>query len=99
MSETNQYGETVEQVLEKKRQAHKLAKELAVFGWNNFAQSLVEFYNDRGFLTDKQIEAGRNLISKAKENDWNVSNPPLAVIAFEEPPTQPTQPTQEEDPF
>ena len=44
----NKYGETVEQVLEKKRQAFKLATELSVFGWNNFAQSLVEFYNERG---------------------------------------------------
>ena len=92
----NKYSETIEQVTEKKRQAYKLATELSVFGWNNFAQSLVEFYNERGFLSPKQIVAGRNLITKARENNWNESNPPLAVIPFEEPEIE-AQP--EEEPF
>ncbi len=92
----NKYGETVEQVLEKKRQAFKLATELSVFGWNNFAQSLVEFYNERGFLSPKQLEAGRNLIRKAREAGWQESNPPLAVNPFQE---QETQPQTEEEPF
>ena len=95
----NKYGETIEQVLEKKRQAFKLATELSVFGWNNFAQSLVEFYNERGFLTPKQLEAGRKLVNKGKEAGWNESNPPLAVNPFDEETTTPVNEEIEEDPF
>ncbi len=92
----NQYGETDEQIIEKKRQAYKLAKQISVFGWNGFAQSLVEFYNERGFLTPKQLEAGRNLLRKGREAGWNESNPPLAVNPFQE---EATKPQTEEDPF
>ena len=90
------YEQSPEQELEKKRQAFKLATELAGFAWNDFAKSLVEFYNERGFLSPKQLEAGRNLLRKARESGWNESSPPLAVVSFQE---EQSKPPIEEEPF
>ena len=41
---------------EKQKQAHQLCTNLAPYSWNEFAKSLVEFFNERGFLTDKQMD-------------------------------------------
>jgi len=83
--------------IEKKRRAFKLAKQLAKYAWNDFAKSLVEFYNEAGFLTDKQIVAGRNLITKAQANQWGESDTPLPVVPFEE--EEQTTPEPVEEPF
>ncbi len=82
--------------IEKKRRAFKLATQLAKYAWNDFAKSLVEFYNEAGFLTDKQIIAGRNLVTKAQENQWGESSPPLPVTPFKE---EEVEPEPVEEPF
>lgn len=41
----------------------------SLMSWNNFAASLVEQYEARGTLSDRQVEAARNQIRKAAERD------------------------------
>lgn len=65
---------------EEQKRAYELAKKLAPFAWNDFAKSLVEFFNKNSFLTMKQITAGENLVRKAKEGDWSVSDEPIKVM-------------------
>ena len=65
---------------EEQKRAYELAKKLAPFAWNDFAKSLVEFFNKNSFLTAKQITAGENLVRKAKEADWSVSDEPIKVM-------------------
>ena len=60
--------------------AHALATSLSVYVWNEFAKSLVEFFNERQFLTPKQINAGESMLKKAKENDWSHSDQPIMVM-------------------
>tara|TARA_B100001250_G_scaffold321373_1_gene284437 strand:- start:27366 stop:27656 length:291 start_codon:yes stop_codon:yes gene_type:complete len=88
---------------EKQKQAHQLCTNLAPYSWNEFAKSLVEFFNERGFLTDKQMDAGERMLRKAKENKWSEGNPPLAVIPIvgqdlEETTSEPIS-IEVEDPF
>ena len=80
--------------------AHELALKLAPYAWNDFAKSLVEFFNKNNFLTPKQITAGENLVRKANEADWKPSDQPLKVLPLigqEEPETPTYNPN--EDPF
>ena len=88
------------------RRAQELCEGLSPFGWNEFAQSLIEFFNERRFLTEKQMEAGERMLKKAKEDDWGVTNPPLPVVRFDDAELQSDETSapaaidvEEEDPF
>ena len=86
------------------RRAQELCVGLSIFGWNEFAQSLIEFFNEKRFLTKKQMESGERMLKKAKESDWGTSNPPLAVLRFDDAELETGKPTvpariEEEDPF
>ena len=80
MNQPNDYVNKPEDL----RRAQDLCVGLSSFGWNEFAQSLIEFFNERRFLTEKQMQAGESMLKKARENDWGTSNPPLPVVRLEE---------------
>ena len=85
---------------EEQIKAHDLATKLAPYAWNDFAKSLVEFFNKNDFLTPKQIAAGENLVRKAKEGDWSASDEPLKVMPLvgQQEPEAPTY-NPHEEPF
>jgi hypothetical protein len=79
---------------------------LSHYSWNEFAKSLIDFFNERRFLTAKQIEAGERMLKKAKASDWTRQNPPLPVVRFNDDELQSDQSVapasidiEEEEPF
>ncbi len=65
---------------EKQKRAYKLCTQLAPYSWNNFAKSLIDFFNEKSFLTIKQIEAGETMLEKAKANNWTQGDEPIPVM-------------------
>ena len=67
---------------EQLRTIHSLAKRAT---WSEFAQSLIDYWNNHGRLSDKQWRAARNLISKTemaqnkKTGEWFVRKQPEPV--------------------
>ena len=88
------------------RKAQELCEGLSHYTWNDFAKSLIEFFNERRFLSAKQIEAGERMLKKAKANDWTRQTPPLPVVRFDDAELQSDQSVapasidiEEEEPF
>ena len=71
MSQDNKYAE----------RDYKLCVRLSKYaGWNEFARSLIEFYNEAGFLTPKQAKAGENLVMKGEQAEWSVDMTKIKVV-------------------
>tara|TARA_R100000655_G_scaffold1922_4_gene7247 strand:- start:4588 stop:4872 length:285 start_codon:yes stop_codon:yes gene_type:complete len=88
---------------EKQKRAHKLCTQLAPYSWNNFAKSLIDFFNEKGFLTIKQIEAGEGMLKKASEKKWTQGEDPIPVMPIIGQSMDKTEPPisieDEEEPF
>ena len=57
--------------IENLKRGQKIANELAFYGWNEFARSLTDFWNERKFLTPKQMDAAERMLEKAKAKQWD----------------------------